>query len=69
MTEDQNINLLFAIGALVLVGSALFSRRIGFGEIVRNILAWVAIFAIFIVGFSYQQEILAVWTRVSGEYE
>ena len=67
MTEDQNINLLFAIGALVLVGSALFSRRIGFGEIVRNILAWVAIFAIFIVGFSYQQEILAVWTRVSGE--
>ncbi|MEJ6678081.1 TIGR02281 family clan AA aspartic protease, partial [Parasphingorhabdus sp.] len=67
MTEDQNINLIFAIGALVLVASALFSRRIGFGEIVRNILAWVAIFAVFIVGFSYQREILAVWNRVSGE--
>ncbi|AMO71810.1 retropepsin-like aspartic protease family protein [Sphingorhabdus sp. M41] len=67
MTEDQNINLLFAVGALVLVASALFSRKIGFGEIMRNILAWVAIFALFIVGFSYQQEILAVWNRVSGE--
>ncbi len=67
MSEDQNINLVFAIGALVLVGSALFARRPGFGEIVRNMIAWIAIFAIFIVGFSYQREILAVWTRVSGE--
>ncbi|MEO9600924.1 TIGR02281 family clan AA aspartic protease [Parasphingorhabdus sp.] len=67
MTEDQNINLVFAIGALVLVASALFSRRIGFAEIVRNILIWFAIFAVFIVGFSYQNEILAVWNRVSGE--
>lgn len=67
MTEDQNINLIFAIGALVLVASALFSRRIGLGEIVRTALAWAAIFALFIVGFSYKQEILAVWNRVSGE--
>tara|TARA_R110000824_G_scaffold19504_2_gene75418 strand:+ start:17720 stop:18340 length:621 start_codon:yes stop_codon:yes gene_type:complete len=67
LTEDQNINLIFAIGALVLVGSALFSRRIGFGEVIRTALAWVAIFAVFIVGFSYQHEILAVWNRVSGE--
>jgi aspartyl protease family protein len=67
LTEDQNINLVFAIGALVLVASALFSRRMGFGEIVRSALAWVAIFAVFIVGFSYQHEIRAVWNRVSGE--
>ena len=67
MTEDQNINLIFAIGALVLVASALFSRRMGFGEIIRAALAWVAIFALFIVGFSYQREIMAVWSRVSGE--
>jgi aspartyl protease family protein len=67
LTEDQNINLVFAIGGLILVASALFSRRIGLGEIVRNILAWAAIFAVFIIGFSYQSEILAVWSRVSGE--
>lgn len=67
MTEDQNINLVFAIGALVLVGSALFSRRIGFGEIVRTALSWVAIFAIFIVAFSYKTELLGVWNKVTGE--
>ncbi len=67
MTEDQNINLVFAIGALVLVASALFSRRIGLGEIVRSVLGWVAIFAIFIVGFSYQKEIIGVWHKVTGE--
>ena len=39
----------------------------GFGEIVRTALAWVAIFAVFIIGFSYQNEIFAVWNRVSGE--
>ena len=51
----------------MLVASALFSRRMGFGEIVRTALAWVAIFAVFIIGFSYQNEIFAVWNRVSGE--
>ncbi len=67
MTEDQNINLVFAIGALILVASALFSRRIGFGEIVRSVLSWIAIFAIFIVMFSYQHEIVGVWNKVTGE--
>jgi aspartyl protease family protein len=67
MTEDQNINLIWAIGALVLVASALFSRRIGFGEIVRTALAWVAIFAVFIVAFSYKDEILGVWNHVFAE--
>lgn len=67
MTEDQNINLIFAIGALVLVGSALFSRRIGLGEMVRSALAWVAIFAVFIVAFTYKDELMGVWYRVAGE--
>jgi aspartyl protease family protein len=67
MTEDQNINLVMAVGMLMLVGSALFSRRIGFGEIVRTALSWVAIFAVFIVGFSYKNEIVDVWNRVTGE--
>ncbi len=67
MTEDQNLNLIFAIGALVLVGSALFSRRIGLGEMVRSALAWVAIFAVFIVAFTYKDELMGVWYRVAGE--
>lgn len=67
MTEDQNINLIWTVGALVLVASALFSRRIGFGEIIRTTLAWVAIFAVFIVAFSYKDQILSIWNHVSAE--
>lgn len=67
MSEDQNINLIFAIGTLVLVGSFLFSRRIGFGQIIRYISAWVLIFLVAIIGFSYQPELLSMWERVSGE--
>ncbi len=67
MTEDQNINLVFAIGALVLVASALFSRRMGLGEVIRSVLGWIAIFAIFIVAFSYKSELTAVWHKVTGE--
>lgn len=67
MTEDQNINLVFALGALVLVASALFSRRIGLGEMVRSALAWIAIFAVFIVAFTYRDELTGVWYRVTDE--
>ncbi len=67
MTEDQNLSLIWAVGALVLVASALFSRRIGFGEIVRTTLAWVAIFAVFIVAFSYKDQLIGVWSHVSSQ--
>jgi len=67
VTDGESINLVWAVGALALVGSALFARRIGFGDLIRMILSWVAIFAVFIVGFTYQNELLTVWNRVTGE--
>lgn len=67
MTEDQNLSLIWAAGALVLVASALFSRRIGFGEVIRTALAWVAIFAVFIVIFSYKDQLVGVWDHVTAE--
>lgn len=67
MSEDDNISLVYAIGALVLVVSALFSRRLGFAELFRSLLYWVAIFAVFIVAFSFRDEFSAVWQRVSAE--
>ena len=67
MTDDQGLSLLWAVGALALVGSALFARRIGFGEIVRLTLIWLAIFAVFIIGFAYKAEFISVWNRVTSE--
>lgn len=46
MSEDQWMNLIWAIGALVLVSSALSIRQLSFGVVVRNIVAWVAIFGV-----------------------
>ncbi len=45
MSEDQTLNLMYAIGGLVLVGSSLAARRMPLGQTFRMVLAWVAIFA------------------------
>ena len=67
MSEDQTLNLVFAVGMLVLVVSVLFARRTSFRDVLRGILGWVVIFAVFILGFSYQEELRAVWNRVAGQ--
>ena len=67
MSEDQTLNLVFAVGMLVLVVSVLFARRTSFRDVLRGFLGWVAIFAVFILGFSYQEELRAVWNRVAGQ--
>lgn len=46
MTDDQWLNLIWAIGALALVSSALSFRQISFGVIVRNVAAWAVIFGV-----------------------
>lgn len=46
MTEDQWLNLVWAVGALALVSSALSFRQISLGVIVRNIVSWVVIFGV-----------------------
>lgn len=45
MNTDQAMSSLWYVLALVLVGSALFSRRIPLGGVFRMILLWIAIFA------------------------
>lgn len=45
MSDDQTINLMYAIGGLVLVGSSLLARRMPIGQTLKMALAWVAIFA------------------------
>lgn len=49
MTEDQWMNLVWAIGAIALVSSALSIRQLSFGVVVRNVVFWVAIFGLIYV--------------------
>jgi aspartyl protease family protein len=46
MSDGQIISAIWAVGALVLVGSALASRRLPTRQFVTLALIWVAIFAV-----------------------
>jgi aspartyl protease family protein len=44
MNGDSAVDLVWAIGALVLVGSALVARRLPLGKAWKMALIWIAIF-------------------------
>lgn len=68
MTGDQGFELLWGIGALALVGSALFARRIPIGRALAMLLAWAAIFALGAVLFAFRGEIGDKWRMMrAGE--
>lgn len=52
---------------LVLVGSALISRRIPLGQTAKMFAAWVGIFAVFFLLFSFRSEFSAIGQRMKGE--
>lgn len=45
MSDGQSMYLIYAIGALTLVGSSLAARRLSLGKTLKMVLAWIAIFA------------------------
>ena len=53
---DQAVHGLWAAGALVLVGSALLTRRLPMKQSIKMALAWIAIFLLIYLGF-------LLWTR------
>jgi aspartyl protease family protein len=67
MTGDQTAHIVWYVLALTLVGSALLSRRINLKSAAGMILAWIAIFAVVLILFSYRQELGLMVGRVQGE--
>lgn len=65
MNDDQTINLLWGIGALVLVVSALTARRVSFGMLIRSFLGWAAIAAIAWVAVIHRYEIEGAFTAAT----
>jgi aspartyl protease family protein len=57
---------LATIGALLASG-ILMGLRQRFSETVFSMLAWAGIFLLVILGYSYREEMKAVWTRVRAE--
>ncbi len=64
MTTDDSMNLVYALVVLMMVGSSLLARKLSLGQTAKYAAAWVAIFALGFVAFSFRGEAGAVWQRV-----
>lgn len=67
MTGDRWADLIFYALVLMMVLSALFSRRVPLKNLVRMLLAWVLIFAVGLVLVSQRDRVGDLWSRVSSE--
>lgn len=64
MDGEQGINIIWFVGAIILVGSALLARRIPLGKAVSMFAAWVLIFLAAFVAFALKDDIAEVGRRV-----
>jgi aspartyl protease family protein len=68
-TRDSQIELAYRLVLLVvLLPSVLLFRGYAGRQIVRDAAAWVAIFAVLALGYSFRDELRSVWERVAGEF-
>lgn len=67
MNENQAPNLLYMVLLLVLVGSSLISMRLPIGRAMKMFAAWVGIFALGFVVFSFRSEFMVVGQRLKAE--
>lgn len=58
MTGDQTASAVYALLCIVLVASGLAARRLPWGQTLKMAAAWVAIFAVGAVVFSFRTEIM-----------
>jgi aspartyl protease family protein len=65
--SDQGPYLVFTIIALVFVASSLIGMRLPIGKALKMALAWVAIFGIVFVLFSYRSEFSSIGQRLRAE--
>ena len=60
-------NLLYMVLLLVMVSSAIFSRRLPLGQTAKMAAAWVGIFALAFAIFSFRSEFMAIGSRLKAE--
>ncbi|MEE9434077.1 MAG: TIGR02281 family clan AA aspartic protease [Sphingorhabdus sp.] len=67
MNPEDGSSLIWGVTmAVVLIGS-LAARRLPLGQTLKMILAWVAIFALLFVLFSFRNEFGMIWQRVKSD--
>lgn len=68
MTEDSALNLVLALGFLVLAISALLAQRPSWRGLLGALVRWVTIFAILFVVFAYRDDLNLAWQRLQAEW-
>lgn len=67
MSGDQGAYLLYTVLLVVLVGSALVSRRLPMSKTLKMAAAWIAIFSLVFAIFSFRSEFMAIGSRLKAE--
>lgn len=65
---ETGAQFLYAVMALVLVGSSLAARRLPINDMLKMALAWIAIFGILFILFSFRSEFKTIWSRVTADF-
>lgn len=61
-------NVIYLLMVLAFIGSGFFaSQQLNLSSTIKQALAWVAIFTMVIIGYTYREEVRTVFGRVSGE--
>jgi len=61
--------LLYVLMLVALIVSSLAIRRARIGFALKSLLAWAGIGLVVVIGYSYREELKAVWYRVAGELD
>lgn len=64
---DQAVHFIYLVLLIVLVGSALFVRRIPIAQGLKMLAAWVMIFAAAFIAFTLKDDFAALWQRMVVE--
>ncbi len=67
MNVDDGGSLIYGIGGLLLVISALAARRLPLGTLSKMILSWMVIFALLFIFISYRFELKQVWSHLEAD--
>lgn len=67
MSGVDGVNLVWMVGALVLVLSALSVRRIGFGVFLRTLFGWAAIVLLVLFAIGHRYELAALWSSLTAK--
>lgn len=57
----------YALIILMLIASGLIARRLPLRQYAKMIIAWIVIFAVVFIGFSFRPELSMMWSRIKGE--